>query len=506
MTSRTCAILVSVAAILISSLGSSCGGGSSGSLVNNNPVLPPNAIPTISIVTPSNATAGGTNFTITVTGTSFVSTSTVNWNGTALASIEMGGTECTATVPAADIVAAGAAQITVVNPAPGGGTSNSLAFVINGTGAAVTPGYVYVANGIGVSLTMGNISAFSIDPNTGVLTPAPGSPFEAGAEPTSVTVDPSNKFLYEASNLDNVTPTNDITAFTIDPSTGALSPVPGSPFTSGVSPLSVSVDSTGKFLYTADAGGEGNGPNESDSISEYSIDTVTGALTPVSQADCVSTSPAIFGLANAVVTDPTAGFLFASSFNGIVCSFSLSPQGILQPVTGSPFSLGTNPLLDPRAVAVDPFGRFVYTANYETSDVSAFSITPGVGALNPVPGSPFSVGASNPPSAVVADPLGRFLYVLDFNVGISGFSINPNTGALTMLPGFPISLPIFSPSPLAVDPSGKFLYVGTGLSYESPSVYAFAINETTGALTSVPGSPFTVDGTPQAITVTRKVP
>jgi hypothetical protein len=57
-----------------------------------------------------------------------------------------------------------------------------------------------------------------------------------------------------------------------------------------------------------------------------------------------------------------------------------------------------------------------------------------------------------------------------------------------------------------VDPSGKFLYVGTGLSYESPSVYAFAINETTGALTSVPGSPFTVDGTPQAITVTRKVP
>ncbi len=105
----------------------------------------------------------------------------------------------------------------------------------------------------------------------------------------------------------------------------------------------------------------------------------------------------------------------------------------------------------------------------------------------------------------MADPLGRFLYVLDFNAGVSGFSINPTTGALTMLAGFPVNISVFSANPLAVDPSGKFLYVGSGLSYQAPSVYAFAINATTGALTPVPGSPITVDGTPQAITVSRKI-
>ena len=157
-------------------------------------------------------------------------------------------------------------------------------------------------------------------------------------------------------------------------------------------------------------------------------------------------------------------------------------------------------------MAVESQGDFLYTANYYASDISGFSITPASGALNPVPGSPFVVGGNNAPSDLVADPLGRFLYVLDFNAGVSGFAINPSTGALTILPGFPIIVPVFSPTPLAIDPSGRFLYVGSGLSYQAPSVYAFAINASTGALTAVPGSPFTVDGTPLAITVTRKVP
>jgi 6-phosphogluconolactonase len=318
-------------------------------------------------------------------------------------------------------------------------------------------------------------------------------------------VDPSSKFLYEASNLDNLTPTNDLSAFMINASTGMLTPVAGSPFTSGVSPLSLAVDATGKFLYSADSGGEGGVAN--DSVSEFSINAATGALSPISQTACVATGPPSFGLANAVATDPTGGFVFVSSFNGIVCSFSISAQGVLQPVAGSPASLGTNPLLDPRAVAVDSAGKFVYTSNYETGDVSAFRITPGGGALEAVSGSPFRLGTGGfAPSFLVTDPLGRFLYVLDFNGGVSGFSINSSTGALSALAGFPVNLPILNAKPLAMDPSGQFLYVGTEFPNESPSISAFAINETTGVLTQVPGSPFPVDGTPQAVTVTPKVP
>jgi hypothetical protein len=78
-----------------------------------------------------------------VTGESFVASSTVNWNGTSRATTEISDTQLTATITAADIAAAGAAQITVINPSPGGGTSNPVGFAINGTRSAATPGFVY---------------------------------------------------------------------------------------------------------------------------------------------------------------------------------------------------------------------------------------------------------------------------------------------------------------------------------------------------------------------------
>jgi 6-phosphogluconolactonase len=497
--------LVCVVTVLISYMCSSCGGGNSGSPPSSNPTPVTNAVPIISSITPSNATAGDADIIITVTGMGFVSTSTVNWNGSALVSSEMGSTNLTATIPAADIATAGAAQITVANPTPGGGISNSLAFTIVGTAAKTIPAYVYVANGIGVSLTTGNITAFSVDPNSGALTVVPGSPFAAGANPTYVTVSPSNEFLYETSDLQTATSANDLNAFAINVTTGALTAVPGSPFLSGASPASVTVDSTGKFLYTSN-GGPGNGPDESESISEYGINATTGALTAIAQDNCSYPPFFVGNQCNAVLADPVAGFLFGTASAGVVNAFSIEAQGTLQAVTGTPFPVlasGADPTVGPVAMAIYPTGKYLYTANYNpTTNVSGFSIA-GSGALSLVPGSPFTVGNSNP-SDLVADPLGRFLYVLDFNAGVTGFSVNPSNGQLTMLPGFPVVVPIFSRKAMAIDPSGKFLYVGSGLSYQAPTLYVFAINATTGALTPIDGSPYTVDGTPQAITVSSK--
>jgi 6-phosphogluconolactonase len=491
-------LILVIAGVLISLV--NCGSGSSGSMGGGTPNPTPNAVPVISSITPPNASAGGAGLTIMVTGAGFVSTSTVNWNGAARTTAEVSDTQLTATVTAADIAAVGVAQITVVNPAPAAdsGTSNSVGFIIAGT-----PGFLYVASSIGVSLTSGNISVFSIDPSTGSLTPVSGSPFPGGPQPTSVTVDPFGKFLYEASNIDNLVPAPVISAFTINLSTGALTSAPGSPFTAGTMPLSLSVDSTGKFLYTADFGGDNNNSPSPDSISEFSIDATTGVLTPISQAACPNNS---FGLANAVVTDPIAGFLFVLSPDtsiafpaGTVCTLSINSLGILQPVTGSPFSLGTASNTDPRALAVDPLGKFLYVGDNATSNLWAFSITPG-GALDPVPGSPFSTGTFTSTSLAV-DPLGRFLYVNNLDENISGFRINRSTGALSMLAGFPFNAQPAGTTALAMDPSGKFLY----LISQAATVSAYAIDETTGALTAVAGSPFTVvDGTPQAVTVTRK--
>ena len=83
-----------------------------------------NPVPQITALTPATVAAGGADFTLTVTGTGFVNGSTVQWNGQALTTTYVSDTQITAVVPAADIAQAGSASVTVVSPAPGGGTSD----------------------------------------------------------------------------------------------------------------------------------------------------------------------------------------------------------------------------------------------------------------------------------------------------------------------------------------------------------------------------------------------
>jgi len=90
-----------------------------------------NPAPGLTSLSPSSATAGGATFTLTVNGSNFVSTSAIHWNSVKLTTKFVNAGQLTATVPAADIKNSGTAQVTVVNPTPGGGTSNKLTFSIN---------------------------------------------------------------------------------------------------------------------------------------------------------------------------------------------------------------------------------------------------------------------------------------------------------------------------------------------------------------------------------------
>src|SRR5204863_400722 len=86
------------------------------------------ATPTVSSLSPTCATAGGPQFTLTVNGSNFVSGSTVNWNGSPLATTFVSATQLTATVPTSLIATAGTASITILTPC--GGTSNPSTFTI----------------------------------------------------------------------------------------------------------------------------------------------------------------------------------------------------------------------------------------------------------------------------------------------------------------------------------------------------------------------------------------
>ena len=73
---------------------------------------------------PSAVAPGGAGFTLTVNGTGFVSGSTVNWNGSPRTTTFVSGSQVTASILGSDIATAATASVTVVSPAPGGGTSN----------------------------------------------------------------------------------------------------------------------------------------------------------------------------------------------------------------------------------------------------------------------------------------------------------------------------------------------------------------------------------------------
>lgn len=105
------------------------GGGQSNSLTFY--IDPPNnPAPKLTSVSPSSIAMGGAAFGITLTGTGFVSSSVVSWNGSPRSPAFESATELKATVLAGDIAAAGKARITVVNPTPGGGVSNALTFTV----------------------------------------------------------------------------------------------------------------------------------------------------------------------------------------------------------------------------------------------------------------------------------------------------------------------------------------------------------------------------------------
>jgi hypothetical protein len=97
---------------------------------------------------PTAVAPGGPGFTLTVNGTGFVSTSTINWNGTPLATTFVNSSQLTATVPAANIATASTASITVSSPSPGGGTSNVLFFQIS---APTTLQFTFFAETQGVA-------------------------------------------------------------------------------------------------------------------------------------------------------------------------------------------------------------------------------------------------------------------------------------------------------------------------------------------------------------------
>jgi hypothetical protein len=104
-----------------------------------------NPVPSITSISPAVATAGSAGTSLTLTGTGFVPNSTVLFNGAPRAPLFGASIQLSISLTAADFLAGGIDQVKVVNPAPVGGTSNTLTFAVNPTATAGLPVLVDLA-------------------------------------------------------------------------------------------------------------------------------------------------------------------------------------------------------------------------------------------------------------------------------------------------------------------------------------------------------------------------
>ena len=138
-------------------------------------------------------------------------------------------------------------------------------------------------------------------------------------------------------------------------------------------------------------------------------------------------------------------FAFAanSGSNNISAYLIDNISGALTAVSGSPFTTGTNP----ESLAVDPLGRYLFAANVSAvNQVSSYSITPTSGVLTLVS----SAAADALPISLAIDSSGQFLYAMNYNSNdISAFTVD-GSGALTAVPGSPFAAGV-QPHAIAID-------------------------------------------------------
>jgi uncharacterized repeat protein (TIGR03803 family) len=89
-----------------------------------------NPVPTLTSLSPTSAAVGAAAQTLTLTGTNFVASSTVTYNGVGHAATFVSSTELTITLSTTDQATAGSYAVVVTNPAPGGGASNAVNFSV----------------------------------------------------------------------------------------------------------------------------------------------------------------------------------------------------------------------------------------------------------------------------------------------------------------------------------------------------------------------------------------
>jgi 6-phosphogluconolactonase (cycloisomerase 2 family) len=306
------------------------------------------------------------------------------------------------------------------------GTPN---FPVGSNPAALMPhtsgDFLYVADFSGNDVTLLDINQssgnLSVPVSNSIVSPVnPRNIFATDIGPVSLAMSPTSPFLYAVNQT-----SGNVTAYTVDPGSGSLGVVSGSPFpiVPASHPAAVAIAPAGNFLFVAN-GTEGT-------IAVFSI----GAKGVLAQAG-LPVSVGAGATPASIAVEHSGRFLYVTdSAHNAVVGFAIQSNGALNPISGSPFAAGAAPL----GLGIDPQGALLYVANSGSNTVSAYAIDSSSGALGAVSGSPFPTGGVGP-SAVAVDSDTSFVYVTEqTSHDIAAFSIATN-GALQTVKGSPFGV------------------------------------------------------------------
>jgi len=358
--------------------------------------------------------------------------------------------------------------------------------------------FVYVANQGGAG-----VSAFRIDPITGLLSEISGSPFHANRDPSALAVHPSGEWLYVA-NHGCIVGNCAISAYHIDSVSGALSELNGSPFAGGSDPSSIAVVPDGNRLFLENDLGN--------TVSYFRINRGSGGLTeegrPLAAPENISLGTGVWAqIAPRAVPDGSCAqfslmaLLSLKHFSeGIsLLPFSSTPRFFNH---DNPYSLDYN-LVQPDVMAISPNGRFVYIADlhdfiYHINGV-LLGCNKGVSLSFTLMVPEYVI--PHQPTAITVDPFNRFVYLIDeFDDKLYGFKAAGN-GDLSPIDGSPFGSGR-APFAVAEDRTGRFAYVTRGVGQPNGAVSGYAIDQSSGRLYSISlSSPFASGATPGSVAV-----
>jgi len=306
-----------------------------------------------------------------------------------------------------------------------GGTGKGGGYYASNRAAVSTVGtFLFASNG-----ASGNVSVFTINTRTGALKLVEGSPFatqaiKAGDIALSPT--PNGMFLMAA-----ISGSSRVTVFRIA-SSGALTPIKGSPFATLGDPDGIKVSPNGKFLAVVLA--------DKNQVEIFGIAS-NGSLTSLGTAPGAGAG----GVAG-VDIKCSSKLLYAGEAASYttVDAFAISYKGALTTVPGSPFEPGvgenSNVVLlgyipGDHRIFVDN-QNLLFVSNQASGTITVFSVDSD-GSLTLVAGSPFPMNSgAHEPAGMATSADGRLLYVANDSNRVSVFSV-AKSGALTEVAGSP---------------------------------------------------------------------